>query len=470
MNSKAVFDEYAPIEESIIKRLMASMLFIGSSALYANVSSDLDNFFNGMGYAANVTSPAAYESQAAGFFGGGSLYARNQIRQYQLIQLDLPSYRAGCGGIDLFTGSMSFLSHQKLVDLGKSVMTNAGAYAVDVMLASTVPELKQVRDYLQQLEQMANHSSINSCQLSENLVGGIWPKTAASQQKVCKDQAAMGKEGLFSDYVQARMACSGSGFDSVMDKASKDEERKQQVVLNKNLVWSILQSKSFLNSDSELAEMVMSLTGTLIIDKQGKVTNVPSLAGNSELINALLGTHPGAHTAKIWRCKDSGSATPCMQVELKEVTIPEHSTLAYKIREMIENLRNKLVADVAPEAKDKSFLSMVSLPVMKFLQVLLSTQYASASVDVEEYSMLIAQDLLTHYLTELLTEIDNATAGSELNEDLIKQIQKRVRDANIKVASIEPQIGRKLQEKLALIERIARVEKQVASNMNSVGA
>ena len=113
---------------------------------------------------------------------------------------------------------------------------------------------------------------------------------------------------------------------------------------------------------------------------------------------------------------------------------------------------------------------MVSLPVMKFLQVLLSTQYASASVDVEEYSMLIAQDLLTHYLTELLTEVDNATAGSELNEDLIKQIQKRVRDANIKVASIEPQIGRKLQEKLALIERIARVEKQVASNMNSVGA
>ena len=147
----------------------------------ANVSQDLDSFFNGMGYASNVTSPAAFESQAAGFFGGGSLYARNQVRQYQLVQLDLPSYRAGCGGIDLFTGSMSFLSEQKLVDLGKSVMTNAGAYAVDVMLASTVPELKQVRDYLQQLEQMANQASINSCQLSQNMVGGLWPKTAESQ-------------------------------------------------------------------------------------------------------------------------------------------------------------------------------------------------------------------------------------------------------------------------------------------------
>ncbi|HHI9467664.1 TPA: conjugal transfer protein TraH, partial [Legionella anisa] len=86
------------------------------STAHANVSQDLDSFFNGMGYASNVTSPAAFESQAAGFFGGGSLYARNQVRQYQLVQLDLPSYRAGCGGIDLFTGSMSFLSEQKLVD------------------------------------------------------------------------------------------------------------------------------------------------------------------------------------------------------------------------------------------------------------------------------------------------------------------------------------------------------------------
>ncbi|HEM7073837.1 TPA: conjugal transfer protein TraH [Legionella pneumophila] len=451
----------------IKKNVIISALILHSSALFATVGQDLDGFFNGMGYASNVTSPAAFESQAAGFFGGGSLYARNQVRQYQLVQLDLPSYRAGCGGIDLFTGSMSFLSEQKLVDLGKSVMTNAGAYAVDVMLASTVPELKQVRDYLQQLEQMANQASINSCQLSQNMVGGLWPKTAESQQKVCKDQAAMGKEGLFSDYVKARMACSGTGFDNVMSKASEDPERKKQVVINKNLVWSLLQAKSFINSDRELAEMVMSLTGTIIINKEGKVTNFPSLAGNADLINALLGVGNGDHTAKIWRCEDVGAGSQCMEMSLKDITIPEASTLTYKIREIIGDIRTKLVNDEKPGQKEISFLSMVSLPVMKFLQVFLSTQYASAAVDIEEYSMLIAQDLLTHYLTELLTEVDNATAGSELNEDLVKQIQKRVREANIKIGSIEPQIGRKLQEKLALIERVARVEKQVASNMNS---
>ncbi|HBD7476120.1 TPA: conjugal transfer protein TraH [Legionella pneumophila] len=452
-----------------MKRVLFVMSLFGAvSCAQANVSNDLNDFFNGLGYGANVTSPAAFESQAAGFFGGGSLYARNQVRQYQLVQLDLPSYRAGCGGIDLYTGSMSFLSEQKLVDLGKSVMTNAGAYAVDVMLAATVPELKQVRDYLQQLEQMANQASINSCQLSQNMVGGMFPKTAESQQKICKDQAAMGKEGMYSDYVKARMACSGTGFDQVMDKASQDPERKKQVVLNKNLVWSILQTKSFLKSNRELAEMVMSLTGTLIIDKEGKkVTNVPSLAGNADLINALIGTGNGARTAKIWRCKDASSQSLCLEVEAQDLTISESSTLTYNVREIIRAINSKLISDEKPGQRELNFLSMTSLPVMKFLMVLNSMHYGSSAVDIEEYSMLIAHDLLTNYLTELLTEVGVATAGSELNSDLVKDIQKRIHDATTRVAAIDPKVGRKLQEKLMLIERMAQIEKQVASNMNS---
>lgn len=450
-----------------MKQLLLPLVLSGYMTFAcAGVSQDLDSFFNGMGYASNVTSPAAFESQAAGFFGGGSLYARNQVRQYQLVQLDLPSYRAGCGGIDLFTGSMSFLSEQKLVDLGKSVMSNGGAYAADVLLASTIPELKQVRDYLQQLEQTANHASINSCEMSQNLVGGIWPKTAASQQKICKDQGTMGKDGLFSDYVKARMECSGNGFDRAMDKASKDESMKKQVVLNKNLVWSILQEKSFLSTDKELAEMVMSLTGTLIIDKEGKVTNVPSLAGNTDLVNAMIGKQ-GSQSAKIWRCKDSGSQSSCLQVELRDITIAESSTLTAKVRAIIASINARLTADEKPNTQELNFLGLTSLPVMKFLSVLNSTQYGNAAVDIEQYATLIAHDLLTNYLMELLQEVKNATAGSELNQDLVKDIQKRIQDASSQIAALDPKVGRKLKEKLTLIEHVARIEKQVAEAMGN---
>lgn len=450
------------------RMILAIVASISFQQGYCSVSNDLDNFFNGIGFASNTTNPAAFESQAAGFFGGGSLYARGQVRQYQLVQLDLPSYRAGCGGIDLYTGSLSFLSHDKLVDLGKSVMTNAGAYAVDVMLATTVPELKQVRDYLQGLEQAANHASINSCEMSQNLVGGVWPKTAASQQKICKDQGTLGKSGLFSDYTQARMECSGNGFDKAIDKANADPTAQKQVVMNKNLVWSILQSKSFLSSDSELAEMVMSLTGTIIIDKQGKVTSVPSLAGSPDLINALLGSKTGSGMAKIWRCTDSGPTSQCMSVKLQEISISESKSMTNRIHQIIESINEKVKQDEKPTNAEINFLSLTSIPVLKFLTVLNSTQYGNATVDMDDYSMLIAQDLLQNYLHELLQEVANATAGSELNEDLVKAIEGRIKKANQTIARIDPKVGRKLKEKLTLIEHVARIEKQVASTLSSV--
>jgi len=314
---------------------------------------------------------------------------------------------------------------------------------------------------------MANHASINSCEMAQNLVGGLWPKTAASQQKICKDQGTLGREGLFSDYVKARMECSGNGFNVAMNKASKDETTKKQVVLNKNLVWSILQSKSFLSGNPELAEMVMSLTGTLIIDGQGKVTHVPSLAGNADLINALIGTNETSQTAKIWRCKDLGSQSPCLQVSLEPLSIPENLTLSARVRDMIRTINSKLLNDEKPDHREINFLSMTSLPVLKFLSVLNSTQYGSAAVDMEEYATLIAHDLLVNYLTDLLTEVRNATAGSELNQALVNAIEKRIDEAMTKVTALDPKVGRKLKEKLALIEHIARIEKQVAQTMGS---
>ena len=46
-----------------------------------------------------------------------------------------------------------------------------------------------------------------------------------------------------------------------------------------------------------------------------------------------------------------------------------------------------------------------------------------------------------------------------------QEIQKRINEATTRVSSIDPKVGRKLQEKLTLIERMAQIEKQVASGM-----
>ena len=449
------------------KMSLAGFIILSSISAYANIAADMDTFFEGAGFNSNTTNPAAFQSQAAGFYGGGSLFVRNQVHQYQLIQLDMPSYGAGCNGIDLFTGSMSFLGHQKLVDLGKQVMTSSGAYAVDVLLATTVPELKQVRDNLLAIEQKVNQMSVNSCEVAQNFVGGVFPKTAASQQKICHDQAAMGKDGIASDFVKSRMKCASAEHDAIMAKAEKDPSQAKQVVLNKNLVWSILQNNAFLNGDVELAEMVMSLTGTLIIDKLGHVTVVPSLASSGDFIQALLGGNQSARTEQLWRCTDETLGTACMNVKLLPMKISPSQTITTRVRKIIEELDRKLIDDVPKTKAEENFLSLTTFPIMKFLSVLNSTHYGDAAVEIDGYATLIAEDLLSHYLSGLLQDVANATAGSELNEDMVRDIQTRIREANRAIAAVDPKVSRKLQEKLALIHRMTEIEKQLSSGFGN---
>ena len=68
----------------MIKFLTASMALLFSGMTYATASSDLNHFFNNLGYSANVTGASSYESQAAGFLSLGSVYARNQVRSIQI--------------------------------------------------------------------------------------------------------------------------------------------------------------------------------------------------------------------------------------------------------------------------------------------------------------------------------------------------------------------------------------------------
>jgi conjugative transfer pilus assembly protein TraH len=439
-------------------------LMLGQTPVFAaNVADDMDGFFNDVGFASNTTNVQAFQSQAAGFYGGGSLYARTPVRNYRLVTLDLPEARTGCAGIDLLTGSMSIISGDKIVEFGKQVMASSGAYAADIMIATTIPELKNVRDRLEAIAQKVNQTSINSCEMAQNLVGGLWPKTAASQDKICSDQKRMGKEGMLNDYVAARMDCAGVGRKEGMEQASQNERYKKQVVLDKNLVWSLLGDAGVVVNSQELAELMMSLTGSIIIDKEGKVTQVPSLLEGGGLIQKLLGT-PGAD-AKIWGCD---SKDKCLSVDLKGIVITEEQSLTGKVRKLIQEIDQKLRVDGAPTPQEISFLAMTPLPIMKFLTVLNSTQYGATSADIEAYASLIATDILQNYLRNLLQVVSIETHGSNLPEDIMDDLRKRIEVAMTQVSRLEPDVERKFTQKLELIENVARVEKQLASGLGAI--
>jgi len=67
-----------------------------------NVSDSMNSFWHSLGSNTNYT--RAYKTQTAHYYTGPNLYARSKIVDVNPVTIQLPRFRAGCGGIDMFTG------------------------------------------------------------------------------------------------------------------------------------------------------------------------------------------------------------------------------------------------------------------------------------------------------------------------------------------------------------------------------
>ncbi|EPI2367922.1 conjugal transfer protein TraH [Escherichia coli] len=239
--------------------ILCAALLTVTPAASADVNSDMNQFFNKLGFASNTTQPGVWQGQAAGYAYGGSLYARTQVKNVQLISMTLPDINAGCGGIDAYLGSFSFINGEQLQRFVKQIMSNAAGYFFDLALQTTVPEIKTAKDFLQKMASDINSMNLSSCQAAQGIIGGLFPRTQVSQQKVCQDIA--GESNIFADWAASRQGCTvGGKSDSVRDKASdKDKER---VTKNINIMWNALSKNRMFDGNKELKEFVMTLTGS----------------------------------------------------------------------------------------------------------------------------------------------------------------------------------------------------------------
>ena len=176
-------------------RIKLLSLFCGAAlglsfSAAADVNGDMNNFFNKLGFASNTSQPQVWQGQAAGYASGGSLYARTQVKTIQLVSMTLPDINAGCGGIDAYLGSFSFINSEQLQRFGKQIMSNAAGYFFDLALQTTVPEIKTAKDFLQKMATDMNSMNLSSCQAAQGIVGGLFPRTQVGQQRSARTSPA----------------------------------------------------------------------------------------------------------------------------------------------------------------------------------------------------------------------------------------------------------------------------------------
>ena len=149
----------------------------------------------------NTTPPGTVSSRdRAGVFGG-SLQMRVPVQAVNLVAFDPPRFDAGCGGVDLYGGSFSFINAQQLVAVFRQVAANAVGLAFKAAVNAISPNLGNLMSEFQAMMQNLNGLAKNSCHLAGLLVD---KGERALSDAIDGDGSIAGqKKGLFSDSIDS---------------------------------------------------------------------------------------------------------------------------------------------------------------------------------------------------------------------------------------------------------------------------
>ena len=434
----------------------------------AGLGAKLQGVFQSMGYASNVTKGGAYRDQQGGYITGGSLFARAPVANHNLANFQAPSFGWGCGGVDLFTGSISFISKEDLVNTLRTIGSNAMSYAYGLALQQVTPQIKAVIDNLQATMQEINNANINSCRMAAQLVGGMAPKTQASTELYCSSKGL--KMGTFTDYADAKHQCQKPGKrGEVRDK--EDAEFRDVLGEEFNLAWLAIKENRFLSEDDETAEFILSLSGSIIARiEPGKDSPtsryLPSLATRPEFIKTLVGARIGESErdakVKIYKC-DEG--IKCLNpFATQEINVSKDNTFLQKVRTMTDSLYEKVLKDEESSEEEQGFINSTSIPVLRILAINAAYKNDTQPIAISELAEVIAYDILLRYVEsvlDLVLEHMMQLKNAQITDTSIKEFKDNIGKTQRLLLSERRSLLHHMQASIAVIERTKQMEEYV---------
>ncbi|MCC9289583.1 conjugal transfer protein TraH [Pseudomonas aeruginosa] len=246
----------------IIPIALAVALMVAFRA-HANIQQQVNVMYSGM---INVSSPGAYETATRGVNTGGSVVLRNRISTGNLISITRPSAKGGCGRINLYSGSFSYINGEEFVALMRNVAWNAAGIvsglafelALDAMEAQTGRVMRNLANEIQALNQMLSNSS----QLASGLV-----TIAKKAYEECTDfisaMSAFGSN-VSSDFLTAKSTNEDSPANRIGASGMAVQCEYTGNVLWCAMMKSGLQSQILFGSDVN-AEFIMSMVGSYYV-------------------------------------------------------------------------------------------------------------------------------------------------------------------------------------------------------------
>lgn len=442
------------------------MAFSPSVSAIADVKGSMDNFWAGSLGAANVTGPGSFNGQKQGNYTLGNLSMRVPQETASLGSVQLPQVKAGCGGIDIFAGSFSFINSDQMVATAKAVASNAMGYAFQLALASLCPTCAQKIEQLQDQLNKLTQNQINSCQTAQALVGGIAGKLSSQMDSVCA--AVSSVKGQYTDRVAARNACA-QNRQSVTNSWTAAE--KDNLPIDKNLAWVAMKKHPMLMSDPQLMEMVMTLTGTVIYrsggsDNANQFQVLAAEGADQGVLSKLL----DGGALKVHDCDEN---TNCLNPTSHGQTITiDTSGTAMKAR--VEVMLSSIVRKINNRsgtltAQEQDFLNMAGAPVYKMASVYTALEGVSAESQMLSYADVIAIDLVFNWIHQMVNEVEagarNMPAG--VQREQVNEWLESVARVETQLSAKRSELAQKVQAIDSMVERTQAAESVLAARAST---
>ena len=445
--------------------LMAAGLLLSSPPAAADVLSEMNRFWQGA--AVNTTGPTAFEGQASGHWTLGNLYLRSPVRAEPIATVNLPSFRAGCGGIDAFAGAFSFIDSAQLVAFARAIAQNAAGFAFELALETISPVIAETMSKLRALAQWANNRNVNSCETAQALVGAVWAKNDRASAAIC---AAIGtSQGIFTDYAAARHGCGADGRrHSTLAAASG--EMADQVPVNVNYAWEAVQASTFLSADSQLAEFAMTVSGTVIVtaptadaDPAGpRVRVLEPLALDRRVTEVLM---EGGGDLPVYRCDTTAR---CLNPTLGRVTVPADGGFRTRVAELLRDLVAAVRTDTVPPAAALGLVNLTTLPVYRVANTAAAYRGAVIDQEIDALAEAVALDLLQVWIADLHRTVEERAGTLDVADgEQLTRWREGLRANRTALARHRHEGLERFNTALAVVEKLRLIETELAGALSA---
>jgi conjugative transfer pilus assembly protein TraH len=458
------------IPKSICIAIAAAALVLPPAPSVAgDLNTEVNAMFESLGAVGNYTAPGAFRGQAYNTYAGGGLMMRSPNKVYQLASIQLPSAKAGCGGIDVFGGSFSHISAAEFKNMLRNITAALPGIAFQLALESVSPLLGGLTKWAKGLETWINNARINSCETAKAIVSTAADAAGFSSQETCSDLAI--ELGLESDRDAARRRC-GSDRPGILGAArsSSDPNIKNKAPFVGNLTWKALQRAGTALDDPE-RELIMSLVGTVIFyaEDAGRDPEpiAPTITSISQLLYGQAPGSPGTVLQSLLRCNDY---TNCDVVRLDPAYA--HTPFTTRVETMMRSIAEKITSRTAipNDSPEVGFVNQTTEPVYKMLSIGASIPGSGlADSLIGQYRDVIAADY-AHIFLERNLRVGMAALEKDYTleqgqRDRAAQIRQRAQAVLLQLSQEKSLLYQKVGSFRAVASHLEQLERQLRSTM-----